>query len=177
MHLNTYNISDCLLGFEGWLSWRDLWCIADQPAHNSKWDFFLFFFLILVLCIILLHQKNKKSKFLLPCRNRQKKWIVVNPYSNSEWFVGQKTHPSRLVGVFCLFFKTFQRIIESVSKWTTVFSLPYESRSAYKLSEQCKRNCHHPFMLLRAVNSSFQATAGLTQAILLHLEYRSKTSD
>lgn len=33
-----------------------------------------------------------------------------------------------------------------------------------------------PFMLLRA-NSSFQATAWLTQAILLHLEYLSKMSD
>lgn len=49
---------------------------------------------------------------------------------------------------FVLFLKkkTFhQGIIESVSKWTTVFSLPYEPRSAYKLSEQCKRNSHRPF--------------------------------
>lgn len=44
------------------------------------------------------------------------------------------------------------------------------------LVSSAKETAITPFMLLRA-SSSFQATAWLTQAILLHLEYLSKMSD
>jgi len=111
-----------------------------MPQNERFWFFVLFFLNFLILCIILLQQKMKSSKFLLPYKNKQRKWTVVNPYSD---MLVRKHTP-----LICSFLKkkTFhQGIIESVSKWTTVFSLPYEPRSAYKLSEQCKRNCHRPF--------------------------------